>query len=86
MASNKQYRGERRNAARAFGAMALAETGKRPAWPDRWRVFGQQRPHVFAPKLLPGKDFTKKQYKRLALHFKSGIRCESGSGEVHYKG
>jgi hypothetical protein len=86
MPSNKQYRGERRNAAKAFGAMAREETGKRPAWPDRWRVFGQLAPHVFAPSLKFGKDFTKNQYKRLALHFKSGIKQVSQRGEVHYKG
>lgn len=53
MASNKQYRADRRNAARAFGAMAKEETGKRPDWVARWRVFGQVAPHVFAPEPKP---------------------------------
>jgi hypothetical protein len=48
MASNKQYRADRRNAAKAFGEMAKKETGKKPSWRDRWRVFGNVRPHVFA--------------------------------------
>jgi hypothetical protein len=48
MASNKQYRADRRNAAKAFGEMAKKEMGKKPSWRDRWRVFGNVRPHVFA--------------------------------------
>jgi hypothetical protein len=48
MASNKQYRGEKRNAAKAFGEMAKKEIGKTPSWQDRWRVIGKVAPHVFA--------------------------------------